>query len=236
VKNNFYQYKKGSYRYNSDSLFITDFASSFEPKGDVLDVGCGCGIIGILLSKFHTINLHQIEIQKNMQYLTKQNNRLNNITSNLFCVDYTEFMTDKKFDLIVSNPPFFGDGAKETQDDSVNICKFNRYMPLEKFILKTKSLLRLKASFIFCYDAKQFQNICTIMHKQNFNIEAIRFVFPDKNKKAKLVMIKAKVDSKSAMQVLPPLFIFKKGEFTKEAKDIQQRLNTFTLPIEPNNS
>ncbi|EAI4213679.1 methyltransferase, partial [Campylobacter coli] len=40
------------YRYNSDSLLLADFVLEMGIKNQVLEVGSGCGIIGILLKKF----------------------------------------------------------------------------------------------------------------------------------------------------------------------------------------
>lgn len=37
------------YRYNSDSLLLADFVLEMGIKNQVLEVGSGCGIIGILL-------------------------------------------------------------------------------------------------------------------------------------------------------------------------------------------
>ena len=41
-----YQPQEG-YCYNSDSIFLYDFISSFNPRGRMLDVGAGCGVVGL---------------------------------------------------------------------------------------------------------------------------------------------------------------------------------------------
>ncbi|MEJ2469363.1 MAG: methyltransferase, partial [Campylobacterales bacterium] len=43
-----YQPSEG-YCYNSDSIFLYDFVSSFKPRGRMLDVGAGCGVVGLLV-------------------------------------------------------------------------------------------------------------------------------------------------------------------------------------------
>jgi len=45
-----YQPESG-YCYNSDSIFLYDFIDSFKPKGRVLDVGAGCGVLGLLVAR-----------------------------------------------------------------------------------------------------------------------------------------------------------------------------------------
>ena len=45
-----YQPESG-YCYNSDSVFLSDFIISFKPRGRMLDVGAGCGIVGLLVAR-----------------------------------------------------------------------------------------------------------------------------------------------------------------------------------------
>ena len=52
-----YQSASG-YRYNSDSLFLYDFILNYAnfKGGALLDVGCGCGILGLLLARDYSAN------------------------------------------------------------------------------------------------------------------------------------------------------------------------------------
>lgn len=49
---------KDGYRYNSDSIFLYDFIKKRGFKGVVLDVGCGCGIVGALLKKIKKTSIY----------------------------------------------------------------------------------------------------------------------------------------------------------------------------------
>ena len=58
-----YQPDEG-YCYNSDSIFLYGFISRFEPKGKTLDVGAGCGIVGLLVARdFPAVTLEAVEKQ-----------------------------------------------------------------------------------------------------------------------------------------------------------------------------
>ena len=58
-----YQPESG-YSYNSDSLFLYDFINSFKPRGKVLDVGAGCGIVGLLVARDNKkVELEAVEKQ-----------------------------------------------------------------------------------------------------------------------------------------------------------------------------
>jgi len=43
-----YQPKDG-YCYNSDTMFLYDFVTKFNIKGDILEVGGGCGVLGAVV-------------------------------------------------------------------------------------------------------------------------------------------------------------------------------------------
>ena len=73
--------------------------------GDVLDVGCGYGAIGIILSSFFNINVDMCDVNLRALHLAKMNvkeNKLKNI--NVFESDIYENV-NKKYDFVVTNPP-----------------------------------------------------------------------------------------------------------------------------------
>ena len=75
----FYQPESG-YRYNSDSLFLYDFISSFQPRGRMLDVGAGSGVVGLLVARDHPkVALHAVEKQDLFTFLAQKNAEVNKI-------------------------------------------------------------------------------------------------------------------------------------------------------------
>ena len=75
-----------------------------EIKGDILDVGCGYGIIGIYLKKKCEVNVDMIDVNERAIHLTKMNAKLNLVTVNPFISNCYENVT-KKYDHIITNPP-----------------------------------------------------------------------------------------------------------------------------------
>lgn len=112
---NLYQYDEG-YRYNSDSLLLYDFISKLNPKGKLLDVGSGCGILGLLLKRdFPSLELTQIDIQEQNIVLTKKNALENSLDSKVLQGDFLHVDFEDRFDVIVSNPPFYDKGSKKAK-------------------------------------------------------------------------------------------------------------------------
>ena len=74
-------------------------------SGRVLDVGCGYGVIGIILSSFFHLNVDMVDVNKRAIHLTKMNIKENNVSDiSAFYSDVYENINDK-YDVIVTNPP-----------------------------------------------------------------------------------------------------------------------------------
>ena len=75
-----------------------------EIKGDVLDVGCGYGPIGICIKDNTEAFVDMIDINKRSIHLAKENAKLNKVNVNIFESDAYSNVS-KKYDFIITNPP-----------------------------------------------------------------------------------------------------------------------------------
>jgi tRNA1Val (adenine37-N6)-methyltransferase len=220
----FYQPSSG-YRYNSDTLFLWDFISKSRVSGNVLDVGSGSGILGILLKRdFPKIVLHSAEKQEIFQELTKRNSEINRVENIVFSGDFTEIDFRIQFDLIVSNPPFYNPAVIQSKDTVLNTARYSQHLPINKFFKKVARILKERGRFIFCYDVKEFVNLGIELEKNRLKIERVRFVYPKEDKNSSLIIIETRKGSKSALKVEPPLI-----NFSDEVKEIYNKANTYTL-------
>ena len=196
------------YCYNSDSIFLYHFIKSFKPKGKILDVGCGVGILSLLVSRDFDVDMSIIDKQEKMISYAKLNFGINSLTANIHLGDFASFDSGEKFDMIISNPPFYGDGSTQSRDEHLSIARYASHLPLEKFIKNVKLLLKPRGRFIFCYDAKQIDAILYELKLHKINPEVLRFVHSKIDRESKLVMISSRMNSLSMTKVLPPLVVF----------------------------
>ena len=233
-----YQPQNG-YCYNSDTHFLYNFiCKNLEIykniQGELLDIGSGSGILGLLVARDYTkLNLSQCEIQSSFQFLTQKNSEVNGIQNTLHKASILDYEFEKQFDYIVSNPPFYHSDVIKSENESLKIARYNDSMPLDKFISKTAKILKQSGKFFFCYDAKQLDKIIENINKTNLNIEAIQFLHPNATKDASLVMVYARIGSKSQMKILSPMIMFEKnGDFKKETNDIYDKCSTHSIKCE----
>jgi len=231
-----YQPQDG-YCFNSDTHFLFNFIinslSKFKNiQGELLDIGSGSGVLGLLLAReYSKVKLNSCEIQNDFAFLTTKNAQVNNIDLTLHHNSFLENNFKYMFDIIVSNPPFYPSSVVQSINENIKIARYNDNLPLEQFIQKTSKLLKPSGKFFFCYDVKLLNDIIIFLKQNNLNVEAIQFLHPKKDKKASLVMVYARKNSKSLMDILPPLIMFEDKKLSEEVQNIYKKCNTHSIKV-----
>ncbi|MBA1438162.1 MAG: methyltransferase [Epsilonproteobacteria bacterium] len=223
-----YQPEEG-YCYNSDSLFLYNFISSLSPKGRVLDVGAGCGIVGLLVARDFSITLEAVEKQAAFVEYAKKNAQANNITYSIFHTDFLEFMPDGKYDYIISNPPFYPSGAQKSGNEMVFQARYDVNLPMDSFFKKVSRLLKPKSHFVFCYDATQFGLVCAALDRVKMRVVDVQFVHPKIDRTASIVLVHARNGSASLMKVREPFISFDGDKPSQKAQQIYKKAKTESI-------
>lgn len=116
------------YRFNEDSLKLVNFVSSqIKKTGRVIDIGSGCGVIGIELAQKITLDeIHFLELQPIFKDYLEMNIDLfiPKSKSEVIISSLGVFKSDLKYDLIVSNPPYYLPGAGQLgPNPHRNLCR-----------------------------------------------------------------------------------------------------------------
>ncbi len=98
------------YRYSIDAFLLAFFASRFQSE-DVIEFGCGCGIVSLLMAARcpEYRNFELFEIQPDLYLFAKQNIAANPAPGRTFtirCEDVRYALPMLNPGLIVCNPPF----------------------------------------------------------------------------------------------------------------------------------
>ena len=83
---------------------LLEAISSEEIKGDILDLGCGYGAIGIYLKKNYPVMVDMIDVNKRSLKLDLKNAEINKVDVHIFESNCYQNI-QKKYDFIITNPP-----------------------------------------------------------------------------------------------------------------------------------
>ena len=163
---------------------------------EILDIGTGSGCIAISLAKnLPNSNVTAVDICKDAMEVAKENSKLNNVNIEFINTDIFEFKSEKKYDLIVSNPPYVLKSDKTLMSENIlnfepEIALFvddsNHLKYYEKIIDFSKNHLNKNGQIFFEINdkkSKDFKNILKLnnKHKSNF--------FKDSFKKTRFLKI-----------------------------------------------
>lgn len=95
----------------------------------VLDIGAGSGIISIILARHSNAEITAIDISSKALYVLRKNSRLHNVDNRIKAIQGDLFpKISKKFDIIVSNPPYIP--FKEWQELEPGVKDFEPQLAL----------------------------------------------------------------------------------------------------------
>lgn len=87
------------------SLLLETYLKENKTNVNVLDIGCGYGFIGIVISVLTNSYVDMVDINKRAVHLTKRNiKKYDNFKGNAFVSDAYSEVKDK-YDVIITNPP-----------------------------------------------------------------------------------------------------------------------------------
>ena len=170
----------------------------FDKNIDILDIGTGSGCIAISLNKnLINSNVDAIDISENAIQIAKINNEKNNTNVNFFHSNLFENI-NKKYDLIISNPPYIPydeeimDIVKNNEPNIALYADNNGFYFYQEILKNVSNYLKKKGMIAFEIGESQGKKIKelakkylpaskVILEKDLQNRDRFIFVFLDNN-------------------------------------------------------
>lgn len=150
----------------TDAVLLGAWARA-ERASKILDIGTGTGVIAIMLAQRSKANITAIDLDEKAYEQALINvtrspwaDRMEVVHSTL--QSYTQTYTGKRFDLIISNPPFFIDSFKSPEERRKN-ARHADHLPFAELIDCVVKLLTPEGDFCVILPVKEallFTDLC----------------------------------------------------------------------------
>ena len=152
MANNYFKFKQFTIHQDKCAMKVCTDACLFGayianelqniPVKNILDIGSGTGLLSLMLAQKTTADIDTVEIDTIAFTQAKENiaQSLYKERIKIFNSDILKFTSYKKYDCIITNPPFFETDLK-SEDEKKNFAKHNTSLSLSKLLQAIDKLL-----------------------------------------------------------------------------------------------
>ncbi len=169
----------------TDSVILGAWASSENPQ-KILDIGTGTGVLALMMAqRFHAAEITAVEIVKEAANEAAENFKNSPWANRLKIVvaDFKDFanLSAEKFDLIISNPPFF-ENQLRSPDKQKTLVRHTDKLSYQDLFAFAKKIITSSGKFCLVMPANIFDKISKIAEKNNFFLTKIVKIYPKPSK------------------------------------------------------
>lgn len=226
-----FQSKKG-YRFSLDSIMLAHF-TSLKSRSHAMDLGCGNGIILLLLAKcFPNAHFVGLEIQENLSSLARKNAQLNDLENRVNIVSgdarhVKNIFPAHSFDTVIFNPPYrrLNSGRINPLQEKA-VARHEIIGSLKDFLNASKHLLKPAGKVFTIYPATRFIELVHLFRNSNIEPKRIKLVYSDNISDAEFTLVEGRQGGREELSMEPPLFIYDQNrKYTPEMSAIFSALS-----------
>ena len=171
----------------TDAILLGAWVSVFEAK-TALDIGAGCGVLGLMLSQRGVPKLDAVELDELSATEAKFNFQSSQWRDQLqvYRMDirrFAEEFPEKHYDLIVSNPPFFVNSYKSAFERR-NQARHTDSLSFDELALIAKRLLNPNGNFALVLPFNESMKFVEIAKSIDLYLIARQLIIPVEGKSA----------------------------------------------------
>lgn len=221
-----YQNRNG-YRFSVDALLLYSFVNVGHAK-DIIDLGTGSGIIGLLLAKkYPKARVKLVELQQSLYRLAGKNIVLNSLEDRVELIlndikDINNKLRPMSFDVAVSNPPFRKPSSgRINEGEEKAVARHEIRLRFEDLAGAASYLLKARGRFFMIFHPERVLEAIDALRQRRLEPKRIRFVHNDIDTVSKIVLLEAVKEGRAGIRIERPLFIYdKNGSYMDELKEM----------------
>ena len=212
----------GAFPLSTDSMALADF-TRLPRQARVLDLGSGCGTLGILLcAKDSGCTVTGIELDQTAHETAEKNCRDNNLAGRLksICADLNaiaEYAAPGSFDVCVSNPPYFTAGFLSK---STPLARHEQACSLEGLMQSAAYALKFGGDFFLVHKPERLAEIFSAACAYKLEPKRLCLMRHKEGGPVSLVLIQCRKGAKPGLQWEDAALHDKNGETTQYYREI----------------
>lgn len=185
-----YQHKK-MFRINTDTALLGEFLD-FKPNLTVLDIGTNNSALLLYSSLLKPKNMVGIDINEEALEIAKKNLDMNNVINyKLINCDASKFIYEEKFDVIISNPPYFVSSEDlKNKNEYLKMARHEEYLTLNSLINTVKLNLKEDGYFYMVHRYTRLEDIKNELNKNSLFINKLCLVYDEYKEEPISVLLK----------------------------------------------
>jgi len=219
-----------------DSILLPYFATINMRIKKIIELGCGTGIISMILATRSRAEITGIELQKITADIAKKNIEESMLSERVRIINediknIKNIFEQQSFDMILSNPPFFkSDGNKKQINnlEELSIARHELEITLEQIVKKGAYLLKNGGYFAMVHRSDRTAEIMTVFKKFRIEPKRVCFCYTREEGEAKIVLIEGIKNANPGLKVMQPVYINNvDGSYTEFYKKLLNGENSF---------
>jgi tRNA1Val (adenine37-N6)-methyltransferase len=185
----------------TDGVLLGAWTNATDPK-TILDIGSGTGLISLMMAqRFEQAKIYSIEINEDaaLESAFNFNESEWNDRLQVFHKSFSDFQSDLKFDLIISNPPFFSEKTKPNSDKR-KLARHDDSLSLNALIIKSEKMLNKNGIIGLVFPFDQFDELKNLIDKIPLYINRICLVKGNRNRPVKRLLIELSKQKKEVKE------------------------------------
>ena len=213
------------HRFGTDAFLLANFANA-RKKDLVCDLGTGCGIIPMIMSKENKPKkIYGIDIQpqaiEQFQLSVEHSTLENEVIPKLGDLRHLTDLEFGQFDIVTCNPPYKANNAGILSElTAEQIARHEVLCVIDDVCRAAKKLLKYGGKLCICQRPERLADVITAMKENDIEPKLLRFISKTPEQAPWLFLIEGKKSSKPFMKVMPNLYVYDGEEYTSEMQAI----------------
>lgn len=201
------------FNFSLDSVLLPNFVTLNKNINKILDIGCGNGVIPLILSTKTNAKIIGIEIQKEVAVLANKSIAINKLENQIQIINedvntWYKKIDNEEFDIITCNPPFFKINELSNVNDSIykTIARHEIKLNLEQILIISRKLLKNNGILSMVHRPERLLDIIVEMRKNNIEPKKIQFIYPKEGMDANILLIEGRKNGKPGLKIMAPIY------------------------------